>query len=566
MDFGELTRKLPIGSQTFAKLRSKGKVYVDKTAFVYELAASDCPHILTRPRRFGKSTLLSTIEELFRHGVEPYDGHDSYFKGLTIEKLWHDDGSYLVLHLDLANLNSGRTVARFEEELKKAIASFCRTNELAEPDNSSDFGACFNSMLEHLEPNSLVLLIDEYDAPLLHHYNQEQELERCKGLMEQLFSAVKIHDYKFRCVFFTGITRFQDLGLGTAGNNFTDISQAPGFAACCGYTMDELKQYFAQNLRYAAALQDGCALETVREAQVEALLKRLSAWYGGYSFAGSQENLVFSTWSVLRFFANENATLRPYWVTEEGGRFLQLLKLFLARTELEQLIAQLSQGEFVLGGKEFVQASLINPKANPYSLLFQTGYLTLSERFRAMGKAHLVCPNRETLWGLTNLLARHFFLLDDDMCTIESHSKVLSALASLDSDKMRAAFNEAIGILPYSHSPENEFWAASIIVILLFGLNLKPRAEVMSLNGRADCVFDLPRHKLTFVFEFKYEESSDPKKLDAKLAEALQQIKDRKYALDGNSEPRVARFAIVFCGAPGARGIARLGMADLIER
>ena len=566
MDFGELTRKLPTGSQSFATLRSKGKVYVDKTAFVYELAASDCPHILTRPRRFGKSTLLSTIEELFLYGVEPYDGHDSYFKGLTIEKLWHDDGSYLVLHLDLANLNSGRTVARFEEELKKAIASFCRTNELAEPDSSSDFGACFNSMLEHLEPNSLVLLIDEFDAPLLHHYNQEQELERCKGLMEQLLSAVKSHGDKFRCVFFTGITRFQELGLGTAGNNFTDVSQAPGFAACCGYTTDELKQYFAQNLRYAASIQDGCALETVSEAQVEALLKRLSTWYGGYSFAGTQENLVFSTWSVLRFFANENATLRPYWVTEEGGRFLQLLKLFLARTELEQLIAQLSQGEFVLGGKEFVQASLINPKANPYSLLFQTGYLTLSERFRAMGKAHLACPNRETLWGLTNLLARHFFSLELDLCTNSSSRKVLAALTSLDAEQIRAAFNEAIGTLPYSHRPENEFWAADLIIMLLFGLGYKPRVEVMSLNGRADCVFDLPGLQTTIVLEFKYEESSDPKKLDAKLAEALQQIKDRKYALDGNSESRVARFGIVFCGAPGARGIARLGMADLIER
>ena len=565
MDFGELTRKLPIGSQTFAKLRSKGKVYVDKTAFVYELAASDCPHILTRPRRFGKSTLLSTIEELFLHGVEPYEGHDSYFKGLAIEKLWHDDGTYLVLHLDLANLNSGRTVARFEEELKKAIASFCRACELAEPDNSSDFGACFNSMLAQLKPNSLVFLIDEFDAPLLSRYDQEQELERCKGLMEQLLSAVKSHGVKFRCVFFTGITRFQELGLGTAGNNFTDVSQAPGFAACCGYTTDELKQYFAQNLRYAAAIQDGCDLETVSEAQVEALLKRLSAWYGGYSFAGSQEKNVFSTWSVLRFFANEQATLRPYWVTEEGGRFLQLLKRFFARTELEQIIAQVSQGEFVLGGKELVQASLITPK-NPYSLLFQTGYLTLSKRFRAAGKAHLACPNRETLWGLTNLLARHFFSLELDLCTNSSSRKVLAALTSLDAEQIRAAFNEAIGILPYSHSPENEFWAASIIVILLFGLNLKPRAEVMSLNGRADCVFDLPRHKLTFVFEFKYEESSDPKKLDAKLAEALQQIKDRKYALDGNSEPRVARFGIVFCGAPGARGIARLGMADLIER
>ena len=566
MNFGDLTRKLPTASQTFAKLRSKGKVYVDKTAYVYELAASDCPHILTRPRRFGKSTLLSTIEELFLHGVEPYDGHDSYFKGLAIEKLWHDDGSYLVLHLDFANLSSGRTVARFEEELKKAIASFCRTNELAEPDDSSDFGACFNSMLAQLKPNFLVFLIDEFDAPLLSRYDQEQELESCKDLMVQLFSAVKTHDDKFRCVFFTGITRFQDLGLGTAANNFTDVSLAPGFAACCGYTHDELKQYFAQNLRYAAALQDGCALETVSDAQVEALLKRMSAWYDGYSFDGSQEKNVFSTWSVLRFLSNEEALLDAYWSVEEGAGFPQLLKISLDRIDLEQLIAQLSQGEIVIGGKEFVQSSLINPKANPYSLLFQTGYLTLSKRFRASGKAHLVCPNGEILWGFSNLLARHFFLLDDDMCTIESHSKVLSALASLDSNKMRAAFNEAIGILPYSHSPENEFWAASIIVILLFGLNLKPRAEVMSLNGRADCVFDLPRHKLTFVFEFKYEESSDPKKLDAKLAEALQQIKDRKYALDGNSEPRVARFGIVFCGAPGARGIARLGMADLIER
>ena len=102
--------------------------------------------------------------------------------------------------------------------------------------------------------------------------------------------------------------------------------------------------------------------------------------------------------------------------------------------------------------------------------------------------------------------------------------------------------------------------------MLLFGLGYKPRVEVMSLNGRADCVFDLPGLQTTIVLEFKYEESSDPKKLDAKLAEALQQIKDRKYALDGNSESRVARFGIVFCGAPGARGIARLGMADLIER
>ena len=221
----------------------------------------------------------------------------------------------------------------------------------------------------------------------------------------------------------------------------------------------------------------------------------------------------------------------------------------------------MSQGEFVLGGKELVQASLITPK-NPYSLLFQTGYLTLSKRFRAAGKAHLVCPNRETLWGLTNLLARHFFSLELDLCTNSSSRKVLAALTSLDAEQIRAAFNEAIGTLPYSHRPENDFWAASLIAILLFGLNLKPRVEVMSLHGRADCVFDLPELQTTIVLKFKFESSADPKQLDAKLVETLQQIKDHKYALNGTSEPKVARFGMVFCGAPGVRGIARVGRAD----
>ena len=302
------------------------------------------------------------------------------------------------------------------------------------------------------------------------------------------------------------------------------------------------------------------------DKQIENLLGKMSSWYDGYSFNGAQQNKVFSTWSVLRFLSNEEAVLDAYWSDEEGSGLPQVLKLALDRIELEPLIAQLSQGEIVIGGREFRQSSLINPKANPYSLLFQTGYLTLSKPFRSTGKAHLVCPNREIKWAFTNLLMRHFFQIEFDICYSESSQKVLAALASLDPEKMRAAFNEAIGILPYSHSPENEFWIASLMVILLFGLNLKPRAEVMSLNGRADCVFDLPEHKVTIVFEFKFEASSNPKKLDAKLAEALKQIKKRKYVLDGNSQPKVARFGLVFCAAKGERGFARVGKADEIDR
>ena len=105
-DFEELQDRLPISCQSFSELRSSGLIYVDKTAFVQKLARNKQPRILTRPRRFGKSTLLSTVEELFLHGLEPYDGHDSYFKGLSIEKTWQDQGRYLVLHLDFYRLNS----------------------------------------------------------------------------------------------------------------------------------------------------------------------------------------------------------------------------------------------------------------------------------------------------------------------------------------------------------------------------------------------------------------------------------------------------------------------------
>ena len=566
MDFDALRNKLPIANQSFLGLRQAGHIYVDKTDFVYKLANTTIPQILTRPRRFGKSTLLTTLEELFRHGVKPYDGHDSYFKGLAIEQLWQDDGQYLVLHLDFHELNSDcDTITEFEQSLMEEITDFCKGNKITIPDKSS-FRKRLKALLEQLPYQSLVLLIDEFDAPLLYHYDNEQELHACKLLMRGLFSTIKRNPDKFRCVFFTGITRFQDLDIGTAGNSFTDVSLDKGFAACCGYTRAELKQYFAQHLRYAVAIRARCAPEAVSDKQIENLLGKMSSWYDGYSFNGAQQNKVFSTWSVLRFLSNEEAVLDAYWSDEEGSGLPQVLKLALDRIELEPLIAQLSQGEIVIGGREFRQSSLINPKANPYSLLFQTGYLTLSKPFRSTGKAHLVCPNREIKWAFTNLLMRHFFQIEFDICYSESSQKVLAALASLDPEKMRAAFNEAIGILPYSHSPENEFWIASLMVILLFGLNLKPRAEVMSLNGRADCVFDLPEHKVTIVFEFKFEASSNPKKLDAKLAEALKQIKKRKYVLDGNSQPKVARFGLVFCAAKGERGFARVGKADEIDR
>ena len=570
MSFRELKLKLPTSCQSFADLRQDGKIYVDKTAYVYELAVSDTPQILTRPRRFGKSTLLTTIEELFRHGVKPYDGHPSLFQGLAIEQLWQDEKTYPVLRLNFHVLNSNcNTAAQFEQNLMDAIAAFCHEHsiDLTQKLDSKPrhFLEQFSAMLELIARRSLVLLVDEFDAPLLYHYDQAQELQACKLLMRSLFDLIKDYPGKFRCVFFTGITRFQDLDLGTAGNNFTDVSYDEEFAACCGYTSTELMQYFAPNLRYAAALSNGCALAAVSDAQVESLLKDMSEWYDSYSFDGTEQNKVFSTWSVLRFFANAKAVIRPYWSTEEGNGVPQLLKISLSRINLEQLIVKISKGEILIGGKEFLQSSLINPKANPYSLLFQAGYLTFNEPYEPGDNVHLACPNKEIVWGFANLMARHFFNLEIDLCSNESSRKALVALASLDAEQIRAFFNYAIEFLPYTHNPDNEFWSADLIILLLFGLGFKPRVEVMSLHGRADCVFDVPGLHLTIVLEFKFESSADPKHLDAKLAEALQQIKDHDYGLNGTSEPKVARFGLVYCSDPSERKFVRMALADVVE-
>ncbi len=295
-DFEELQNRLPTAFQSFTELRRDGAVYVDKTAFVQTLAGNRKPRILTRPRRFGKSTLLSTLEELFLHGVEPYDGHNSYFKGLAIEKTWKDHGNYPVLHLDFHGLNSSCVTAeQFRNKLIRRIADFCEEHSLTVRKDPIDLEEQLDSMLARLPPASLVLLIDEYDSPLLYHAQDEKELRVCTLLMRELFSTVKRRSDKFRCVFFTGITRFQDLDLGTAGNSFTDISMDSDYAACCGYTRGELKHCFTDHLRYAAAVRLGIKDDEVTEENVESLLDEMALWYNGYSFDGKDTSQVFST-------------------------------------------------------------------------------------------------------------------------------------------------------------------------------------------------------------------------------------------------------------------------------
>ena len=407
MDFHQLTARLPTGKESFVDIRRSGAVYVDKTPLVYKIARVRSPQIVTRPRLFGKSTLASTLEELFLHGVATYDCHDSYFKGLAIEPLWQDQGQYLVLRFDFSELTCGcATAAEFERRLQGAFVAFCHVHDLPVPDESLRFALLLRELLEQVPYGSVVLLVDEYDAPALRYLSEEQGSAACHQLMETLFSAIKTYSEKFRCVFFTGTTRYLGLGLSTAANNFKDLTNIKSMAACCGYMRDELKQYFADHLRYVAAVRAGCKPREVSAAQIESLLDELAKWHGGYSFNDSPHNMVFSPWSVLRFFEDEDAALQERWSREADLDLPQFLESLWERLDLTEL-TELTTGDgyIEVSPEELDRSSLSHPAADPYSVLYHMGYLTISPSM-SDSCVKLSCPNEEIRRALKRLVAK----------------------------------------------------------------------------------------------------------------------------------------------------------------
>ena len=563
MDFDQLYKRLPTGMESFVDIRRSGAIYVDKTPFLLKLALRRA-FIVTRPRRFGKSTLQSTLEELFLHGVAPYDGHDSYFKGLVIADQWQDEGQYLVLRLNFCELTFDcTTVAEFECSLMQDIAAFCREHELSVPDGELTFGKLFVAMLEQLDYQALVLLVDEYDTPTLRYASVPAELEACKELLRSLFGTVKFHWDKFRCAFFTGITRYQDLDIGMAGNSFTDLTNDEDLAACCGYTRDELKQYFADHLRYAASVRASCAPEEVSAAQIDVLLDEMAAWYEGYSFDGEPHNKVFSTWSVLRFFGDKDATLQERWTLEEGLGMQQLTHT-LERLELTQLLAVLAGGndEIAVSKDLLLRALPVSPEANPYSVLCQLGYLTFSQPFSGNPYVHLTCPNEEIRLALSRRVARQLFQQDDCYCP-QYCEQALATLCRNDLDEILAHFRKLFKAVSHEHCAlDSKRSVAALLSFHLSSLGLKPRLEA----GQDVVSFDLPAHDLTIVFEYKFEESDNPAVWDSDLEKAIEQIRERDYGNNATSMRTVARFALIYCAAPSKRTIVRVGQESVFDR
>lgn len=290
-----INRPLPLFCTGFTQLRRLNAVYVDKTALFPELCQISAMIFLARPRRFGKTLLVSTFESLFRNGLRD-------FSGLALEKEW-SDRTYPVIRLDFSMAKSFDSMASFEARLEILFSRALREAGFDVPGGQS---ACerFFTVLSQSDTSSIVLLIDEYDAPLTSHLDDPKLFEQAQQRLSQFYADVKFYGSRLRFLFMTGITKLSNTGIFSGFNNLMDISLHPRYGALLGYTEAEIRENFAPYIARAAQALD-CSTEDI--------MTQLRLHYNGYCFDKTATQRVHCPWSVLKFFNDPSLGFESYW-------------------------------------------------------------------------------------------------------------------------------------------------------------------------------------------------------------------------------------------------------------
>ncbi len=471
--------QLPLGRSHFPALRDSGALYVDKTRLVADLAKVDGKLFLARPRRFGKSLLVSTFETLFANGLRD-------FQGLAIEPRWKDK-TYQVVRLDFAEVKAFRTLDEFSERFSAYIAlRFARAGFACAA--GLDAVLQLSNWLDARPVRSLVVLIDEYDAPLAACLGADELFEGVSMIMRRFFAVFKSSGGCLRFFFMTGITKLSESGIFSEFNDLTDltdISLDPAFGALLGFTEDEVKSCFWNRLEEAAALLDLPADET---------LARLKARYGGYCFDAGAQVRVLCPWSVLNFLASPQQGFVDYWFAS-GGHASVLLN-YLQWLGLDDPLWYAREKTLWLRD---MSAASSHRGRNRASLLFQAGYLTIGS-VSANGVVELVYPNEEVAVSMAQLYA------DELLVHVPFRSKDNQALASVletggVQDVVRR-FNDLLDALDHARRPiVDEAACAAYLQVLLTGAEMLPQVRTVLAQGEG--VLEIDAGARRWVFEIK---------------------------------------------------------------
>ena len=535
MDFYQLNARLPDGNSDFTDIISSNFLYVDKTKYIYDLAFKKGQYFLSRPRRFGKSTLISTLEELFKRGVKPYDGHDSYFKGLYIEDKWRDENNYLIMKLDFAELFTDycSTGLHFENRFVQVLNEFAKQFGISPKENAKVSDA-FSNILKNVANKSLVILIDEYDFPLTQNINHPNVFEDIAKSLRSFYQSMKSNSGKYRFVFITGITRYKDTSIFTAGNTIEDVSSYTEYGEIVGYTKDEIRHYFADYLKYSASVRKSKAIEQVIKEDVEDLLNELASMYDGYCFDKRCMTHVYSTWSIISFFKNRFAEFENYWYV--NGGLPSILQSYISDVK-DQAQDILKSNQVTVDISTFLNPTNLDTM-DIRVLLYQTGYLTLDKTDNDI--IYLKFPNHEIIDSFKTLYFGRVFKDTDKRAALKAR-KIDTLTTSRD---IVDYFNRILNAVDYEHYPLTQESAVTNSLFMFFnGYGLThTNVNVHSSKGRADLIIEDSKRRI--VCELKYAKESD--NAESLLKEACLQIENREY---GETEPKpqqILKLALVF--------------------
>ena len=489
-----MLRMLPIGEQDFAGLVEMNAVYADKTKIISDLLHLSKYVFLSRPRRFGKSLLISTLKNLF-------EGKRELFKGLWIENNF-DWKTVPVVRIDFNSGESEDFVG-----LRKAIDSILEKEadrngvQLTAESNRGKLDELITKLNKKTK-EKVVLLIDEYDKPIVDSINNIQKAEEYREILRNFYGAIKGCSEMLRFVLITGISRFSKMSIFSELNNLADISMDEDFAAICGFTKDDLNNYFSE-------YKDAACQKL--ELSKDELDEKIRFWYDGYKFDGITN--IYNPFSILNFFSKKE--FRNYWF--ESG-----LPKLLADFIMQNGINVRELDNVVMSAEELNNFDV--KKINLKALMFQTGYLTIVEKDE-YNQYVLDYPNEEVRSSFVKFLLKNY--TDED--SSNKRVDMLRALDKGDIDGFIESVNALFASIPYQIIPkENENYYSSLMHVLLKTLGYMVLSELSTYKGRADAVIKTKN----FIYIFEYKMAPIP------AIEGINQIKTKGYADEFASDPR----------------------------
>lgn len=494
-------RLYPLGIQTFSEIRRRDMLYVDKTEYVYRMASSGKFFFLSRPRRFGKSLLVSTFQSYF-------EGRKELFKGLAIEKLEHEWTEYPVLHFDMSG---GKHLDK--EQLNRYLLSVLTENEnrFGIKADAIDPNIRLMNLIKSLYQQTgkqVVVLIDEYDAPLLDVAHQDDNLIELRYIMRNFYSPLKLSEPYLRFVFLTGITKFSQLSIFSELNNIKNISMDEPYSGICGITKDELLTQMSEDIDALAK-----KMSLTREETIEKLKEN----YDGYHFTWPSPD-VFNPFSLLNCFADGKT--KAYWFGSGTSTYLinMLRKFNVLPTRITKMYAKASSFD-----APTENMTTITP------LLYQSGYLTIKD-YEPMSEIYtLDIPNKEIKVGLFESLLPNYLegtFAEAGDVTIARMSVLIRQNDMDGAIRLLQTFFETV---PYCNNTNYERHYQQVLFIIFSLLtHFLVDVEIHTPNGRVDIV--MLTHTHLYIIELKLNK-------DAKTA--MQQINPKDYA---------QRFAL--CGKP----------------